>query len=97
LEAFPDAVMSTDEQNLGFGFGKGYKLLVFVISPQRDHVNLGIAGGAGLADPKGLMEGKGKVHRHVKVRSVGQIAQPDLKELVVNALQAARVRKQEGV
>ena len=34
LEIFPDAVESHDEENLGFGFGEGSKLLVFVISPQ---------------------------------------------------------------
>ena len=95
LEIFPDAVESHDEENLGFGFGEGYKLLVFVISPQSDHVNLGIAGGAGLADPKGLMEGRGKVHRHIKVRRVAQIDNPDLKGLMVNALRAARVRTQK--
>jgi hypothetical protein len=47
--------------------GSGYKGLVFVISPFKTHVNLGIVHGATLADPAGLLEGTGKVHRHVKL------------------------------
>ena len=32
------------------------------------HVNVGFFGGAGLADPAGLLEGTGKYMRHVKLR-----------------------------
>jgi hypothetical protein len=43
LELFPDAVVSGDERNIGFGTGTGYKGLVFTVAPQRGYVNLGIA------------------------------------------------------
>ena len=34
----------------------------------RDHVNVGFFRGAELADPKGMLEGSGKLMRHVKIR-----------------------------
>ena len=93
---FPDADLTSDEANVGFGYGSGYKVLVFVISPQREHVNLGIAHGATLDDPNGLMEGKGKVHRHVKLHRVEQVHDPELEQLMHNALQSAQSRSQKG-
>ena len=92
LEIFPDAVISNDKDNIGFGYGTGYKDLVFVISPYRAHVNLGIVGGAGLPDPHGLMSGGGKVHRHVKLQDSDQLKNPKLKEIMIAALQAAQDR-----
>lgn len=73
LELIPTAVETCDEENIGYGFGSGYKDLVFVISPKRGHVNLGISYGATLEDPIGLMQGKGKIHRHVKLHQVEQV------------------------
>ena len=93
---FPAAVVSEDEENVGFGFGSGYKDLVFVISPQSKYVNLGIVNGAILDDPHNLMKGKGKVHRHVKLHRVEQVQDPDLMELIRIALKAAQERIQKG-
>jgi hypothetical protein len=86
LELYPDAVVTVDGGDVGFGSGKGYKGLVFVVAPHGRHVNLGISGGADLPDPAGLMEGTGKVHRHVKVRQSGDLERPELRDLMVNAL-----------
>lgn len=90
MQLFPAAAISEDGDNVGFGFGSGYKDLVFVISPHKKHVNPGIVNGASLDDPDNLMEGKGKVHRHVKLRNVEQVKSPFLKDLMLQALQAAR-------
>jgi hypothetical protein len=86
LEVHPGAVVTVDGGDIGFGSGTGYKGLVFVVAPHSRHVNLGIAGGVGLPDPAGLMEGTGKVHRHVKIRETGDLARPALQELMVAAL-----------
>ncbi|NUT32918.1 MAG: hypothetical protein HOV79_07575 [Hamadaea sp.] len=80
--AYPEAVVSVDGGDVGFGSGRGYKGLRFVVSPHKAHVTLGISGGVGLPDPAGLMEGKGKVHRHVKVRTPEEAARPELVELL---------------
>jgi hypothetical protein len=48
-------------------------------------VNLGFNYGAELPDPAGLLEGTGKLFRHVKLRSAGQLDDPRLIELVRHA------------
>lgn len=96
LRIFPAAEITSDKENVGFGFGSGYKDLVFVISPFREHVNLGIVNGATLEDHAGLMQGSGKVHRHVKLHLVEQVQDPDLVELMLRALQVAQKRIQKG-
>jgi hypothetical protein len=92
LERFPNAIITADRENIGFGFGKGYHDLVFVISPHRDHANLGFVRGVDLPDPGGLLEGSGKHHRHVKARSVKELQKRELLELINTGLHAARRR-----
>ena len=87
LDAYPDAVVTVDGGDIGFGSGAGYTGLVFVVSPHARHVTLGLAGGAGLPDPAGLMEGAGKVHRHVKIRTAADLDRPELTDLVSAALE----------
>ncbi len=82
LDLLPDAVVTVDRENIGFGTGTGYKRLVFVVAPHRAHVTLGIARGVELPDPAGLMEGTGKVHRHVKLRDEADLDRPELRELM---------------
>ena len=96
LRLFPAAIITGDEENIGFGFGSGYKDLVFVISPFKGHVNLGIVNGAALEDPAGLMQGTGKGHRHVKLQQVGQVQDPRLEQLMLRALQIAQKWIQGG-
>ena len=84
LEIFPDAVETAEGNEFGYGFDSGYKGLVFTISLVRDGVNLGVFGGASLDDPTGLLEGTGKVHRHVKIRTESDLS-TDLRELLSRA------------
>ncbi len=90
LALFSDAVVTMDEHNLGFGHGERYSELVFVVSPNKSHVNLGFAGGASLPDPAGLLEGTGKVHRHVIIRSEEEIQRTELQSLMLAALERSR-------
>ena len=90
LRIFPGAIVTYDKDNIGYGFGSGYKDLVFVFSPFKENVNLGIVNGAAVDDPNSLMEGKGKVHRHAKLHHVEQVQSPDLMDLMLRALQAAQ-------
>jgi len=86
LDIYPGFVTSEDDQNIGFGYGSGYKDLVFVISPHKAHITLGIANGAALKDPDNLLEGKGKVHRHIKITQAGQLRDPNLISLLIDAV-----------
>ena len=88
LTLLPGAAISSDDDNLGFGVGTGYKGLIFTVAPHKAHVTLGVAGGASLPDPDGLLEGSGKVHRHVKLRSVADVDRPELRELMASAVAA---------
>jgi hypothetical protein len=89
-ELIPDAVESCadGDDDYGIGFAPGYKGLVFVVTPQAGGVRLGIAGGASLDDPAGLMQGRGTVHRHVKLASPGDADTPALRDLMERAAAA---------
>ncbi|WP_290865914.1 DUF1801 domain-containing protein [Hamadaea sp.] len=87
---YPDAVVTVDGGDIGFGSGTGYKGLSFVVTPHTSHVTLGIAGGANLPDPAGLLEGSGKVHRHVKLRTPDDADRPELVALLEARVSAAR-------
>jgi hypothetical protein len=86
--AIPKPVESFDGQNLGVGVGEGYKGLIFAISAHKAHVNLGIYNGVLLADPDGLLEGKGQRHRHVKIRDAGELTDPALARLIAQAVES---------
>jgi hypothetical protein len=88
-ELIPDAVESCEGGDYGVGTAPGYKGLVFVLTPQEGGVRLGIAGGASLDDPEGLMQGRGRVHRHVKVADAAAADAPPLRDLMRRAAEAA--------
>lgn len=92
LDVLPDAVVTVEPQNprfgatVCFGTGAGYKGILFTVTPQRTHVTLGVARGADLPDPSRLMEGTGKVHRHVKVRKPADLDRSELRQLMAAAI-----------
>ena len=49
------------------------------------HVNVGFFRGAELADPNGLLEGTGKLMRHVKLRPERDVDAPALTKLIETA------------
>jgi hypothetical protein len=71
-----------------YGSGADMKSVFAVISPQRERVNLGLARGADLPDPDGLLEGDGKANRHVKLTSPDTAGAPAVRELIRGALHA---------
>ena len=73
-----------------YGAGGDTKDVFAAISPQRERVNLGLANGAELPDPDGLLEGSGKGIRHVKLTSPQAATAPAIRELVKGALEATR-------
>ena len=95
-EVMPDATEQIDlpDRLVAFGFGPpgGTRLRDFAVGliPHRAHVNVQLADGALLGDPTGIVEGTGKRIRHVKCRSLDDLARPALRTLVAD--QAARRR-----
>jgi hypothetical protein len=87
-QAIPKPVESFDGQYHGVGVGEGYKGMIFAISAHKAHVNLGFYNGVQWADPDGLLEGKDKRHRHVKIRDAGELTDPALARLIALAVQS---------
>ena len=73
-----------------YATGADMKSVFAALSPQRERVNLGLANGAGLPDPEGLLEGTGVGIRHVKLTSAEAAGAPAVRELVRGALQAVK-------
>jgi len=55
---------------------------ICLIVVYRDHVNLMFPRGVDLKDPKGLLEGSGKVMRHVKMLSAHDVDRPGVRALI---------------
>lgn len=86
LDIYPTAVLTADSENIGYGASTGYRGLKFTVAPFAGYVRLGIAGGAALPDPDGLLQGNGKVHRHIKIHNEDELANPALHALLKSAL-----------
>jgi hypothetical protein len=92
----PDATEQVDlpDRLLAFGFGPpgGVRIkgLAVALIPHTAHVNVQLADGADLDDPAGIVEGTGKRIRHVKCRSLDDVARPAMRRLLEQ--QAARRR-----
>jgi hypothetical protein len=52
-------------------------------------VNIGFWAGTSLPDPDGLLEGTGKVSRHVKIRAASDLERPGLRSLIRSAIEIA--------
>jgi hypothetical protein len=82
-------VVTVDRENIGIGTAPGYKGVVFVLAPHSEHLTLGFSRGSELPDPAGLLQGSGKVQRHVKLRRPEELDQPALRDLIAAAAAGA--------
>jgi hypothetical protein len=82
--AAPEAVETVDFGNKLIAFGWSMKMrdLLFALICHKSWVNVQLADGADLPDPTDIVEGTGKKIRHVKVRSLEEVARPALHELI---------------
>jgi hypothetical protein len=81
---------------VGYGFGPRYADTICVIIPSQKEVKLGIVRSAELPDPKGLLQGSAKVHRHVVFAKSSDLRQAGVKALLSSALAAWRKRQKEN-
>lgn len=77
---------------LGYGYGPGYKGAICALILSQKGVKLGIFRGSELNDPKGLMTGAGKVHRHVPLQNPSDVKRAGLRQLLKDALKASKAR-----
>ena len=95
LKLIPDATEQVDSaaRIIAYGFGPKYADMICVIMPYQSALNLGFYKGKELPDPKGLLTGTGKLHRHVKITTAEDIESPALRQLIRTAHAAYKTRK----
>lgn len=76
-------------------YGRGTANLLSIIA-HRAHVNLQVFNGAALDDPDALLEGTGKGLRHVKCRTVEDVARPGVRSLVERAVSLSPLSQGES-
>jgi hypothetical protein len=88
LKTIPGAIEGVDPKAkvIGFGFGTGYKDMICSLMPAKAWVTLGIGWGSKLPDPEKLLEGAGKVHRHIKVKKLADLKNPVLEVLLKDGI-----------
>jgi hypothetical protein len=96
--ALPDAQETADQSApiVSFGYGPGYRGMVCTLILSKKGVKLGIVRGSELADPRGLLQGSGKVHKSVQFRVPADLRQPGLKPLLAAAFAAWKNRQRTG-
>jgi len=60
-------------------------LLVTGIFQRKEHVSLEFSEGGAMEDPNGLLEGKGKFRRHLKIRTQDDIHEKKVAEFLAQA------------
>ena len=86
--------LGTKPATMGYGAGASYADMIFSIMPAKALITLGIARGTELSDPEKLMEGAGKVHRHVKIKGEQDLKKPALKALLEAAVARWKKKKE---
>jgi hypothetical protein len=79
LEEAPDAIEKVYRNHpsaVWFGSGPKMQDMFCYIATSKSHVNLGFCRGAWLSDPSHVLEGEGKMMRHVKFRSQRDVERP---------------------
>jgi hypothetical protein len=84
-EVYPDVVEVPWVKQKIIGYGVGPKKMsehFCYLALFKSRINLGFYYGAELPDPDGLLEGTGKLLRHVKISSLEQLKNPSLQEIL---------------
>jgi hypothetical protein len=84
-EVLPQVVEVVWERQKIAGYGTGPKKMTehfCWIAPAKKHVGLGFNYGTELPDPDDLLEGTGKLFRHVKLSRIEDVHRPALRDLV---------------
>jgi hypothetical protein len=90
-----EEVMDTAGPFAFYGYGPGCRDVVCTLMISKTGVKIGLVHGSTLADPRRLLRGEGKVHRHVPLETPSDLRQPGLKALVRAAHAACRKRSSQ--
>jgi hypothetical protein len=92
--ALPRAQESVDAAAgmLSYGYGPGYKGMVCTLILSKAGAKIGLVRGSELDDPRGLLEGTGKVHRYIAVTSAADLDKPGVTDLIAATYDAWKTR-----
>ena len=74
---------------IGYGPTDRMKDGICHLAVYSNHVNLGFNFGATLADPEGILEGSGNQIRHITIRTLADLARPEIRSYLRRACQVA--------
>jgi hypothetical protein len=77
---------------LAYGYGRGYKGTVCTLILSKGGVKIGLVRGGELDDPRGLLEGTGKVHRYIAAKSAADLDRPGVTDLIAATFDAWKTR-----
>lgn len=83
------------DKMITFGTEKNMKGEICYIKPLKDSVNLGFFHGANLDDPKKLLQGTGKLLRHIKFKKSAHIDLGEVSALLKTALKEHNDRQRK--
>lgn len=94
LQSLPGSTEDVDATApvLSYGYGPNYRDMICTLILSKSGVKLGFVRGGELEDPKGLLEGSGKVHKYVQLTQPSDLNRPGLKQLIKEAHGAWRQR-----
>jgi hypothetical protein len=75
-----------------YGYGSGSRGMVCTLILSKSGVKLGLVRGAELSDPHRLLDGKGKTHKSISLRTAGDLDRPGVEDLIRAAHAAWRER-----
>jgi hypothetical protein len=78
-------IVNPGRGNLAYGSGAKMGEWYCYIAPFKSYMNLGFSRGTELPDPHGLLEGTGKLLRHVKIRRLEDLERPGIRVLLAAA------------
>jgi hypothetical protein len=95
LKTTPALIEQVDSKAriIAYSYGPRYADMVCMIMPTKAGINLGIAYAMELPDPKKLLQGTGKLHRHIKLKSKADLEPAAVKALLKAANTAAIARR----
>ena len=74
---------------IGYGTSDRLRDGIFHIAVYSNHVNLGFNDGASLDDPKGILQGSGKLIRHITIETAEELKRPELRAYIRRARKKA--------
>ncbi len=78
----------TEDSKWSNGVWLKHDLPIIFIHTKPDHIQFGFFAGASLTDPRGLLRGKGKYVRHIRVESMEDIDEAAFATLIRKAVRA---------